>query len=153
MVETRSNGVGVWWVSRRVALFNCCRSTVRLGSPFFLAVTTIRAHHSVDVPCGTFSIMPKRTSLSRSSLTRSFQWWGTGIGVWTAYGLQSFLNSTFIGSPVICGRGWWAHWLNADDSKVFSNQSFSFGMLLSIGSNGIAVGLGGVGVRGMHGHD
>lgn len=32
-VETRSNGLGVWCVSRNVALLSCWRSTVRRGLP------------------------------------------------------------------------------------------------------------------------
>ena len=44
IVDTRLNELGVWCVSRSVALFNSCRSTVLRGEPSFFGATTIREH-------------------------------------------------------------------------------------------------------------
>ena len=73
IVETRLNRLGVWCVSLSVALFYSCRSTVHQGVPSFFAATTIRNHHTVGVPCGTGSMMPRRTSRSISAFTFFFQ--------------------------------------------------------------------------------
>ena len=65
---------------------------MRRGVPSFFGTTTMREHHTVGVPGGTGSMMPRRTSRSKSALTFDFQWWGTGIGVWWATGLTSGLK-------------------------------------------------------------
>ena len=149
---TRLSGLGVWWVSRSVALFNCCRSTVRRGSPFFFGVTTIREHQVVPVPCGTHSMMPSRTSRSRSSFTLLFQWWGTGIGVCTACGIVPGLKVTRAGDPVMRGRGCCVHVLNALVENAVSSQFFKFSTFSAVGLVGSCLGLSGVPVRRGHEH-
>ena len=64
-------------------------------------------YHSPTSSWGTFSIIPRRTSRSRSFFTCSFQWWGTGIGVHIRCGTNpSALNLICIGFPDIPCRGW-----------------------------------------------
>ena len=41
---TRLKGLGVWWVSLLDTRFSACKSTVLLGDPSALAVTTILEH-------------------------------------------------------------------------------------------------------------
>ncbi len=133
-----------------MALFSCCRPTVRRGFPSFLGATTIREHHVVAVPCGTGSMIPSLTSRSMSSLTWHFQWWGTGMGVCTTTGEIPSLNLMLTGTPCIDWSGWWWHVLNALDEKADRIHSFSRGMLSMVAGNGIVVGVFGVCVRSEH---
>ena len=72
-----------------------------LGCAILFGVTTIREHQTVGVPCGTGSMMPRSTSLSRASFTAFFQWCGTGIGECTADGVASGRNVMLMGFPVM----------------------------------------------------
>ena len=76
---------------------------------------TMRAHHVTGVFSGTFLITLSASSLSRSLLTLSSQWSGTGTGLWTATGLAPTFNIMGSGSPFIMGSTWRVHLLNAEE--------------------------------------
>ena len=80
-VMRRLNGKSVWRVSRLVAAFRFCKSTVLRRLPSFLETVIILEHHFVGVPAGTGSMMLSATFVSSCDLT-AFQWWGTGMGVY-----------------------------------------------------------------------
>ena len=65
----------------------------------------ISEHQLVGVPTGTASIMPSATSLSMSYFTLFFQWWGTGIDVWTAVGVAPGTEVMSNGLPAIACNG------------------------------------------------
>merc|ERR1712237_234606 len=67
--HTILKGLLVWCVSLIPAFVNLARSTVRLGSPFFLRVITILVHHVSGTPGGTRSKIPLLTSASISLAT------------------------------------------------------------------------------------
>ena len=62
-------------------------------------------HHFVAVLGGTGSTTPRRTSLSRSSLTASLKWRGTGMALVWATGVAFGSTISFIGGPVMWGSG------------------------------------------------
>ena len=117
-------GVSVKWVWRCVAELTERKSTTRRGSPLFLPTTCILLHHVVGVFDGTLSMTPKAMSCSSSCLTCSVQWAGIDDGLWTAVGVApSLTRSRNAGNPVIKGRGWWGHVLNAEEAYVSRNHS------------------------------
>ena len=141
------------WVCLSVALFSSRRSTTRLGSPVFLLTTCILLHHVVGVLEGMRSMTPRAISCSNSSLTLSIQCAGMVDGLWTATGVEpSFTSNLKGGKPVMSGRGWWGHVLNADDAYVSSNQSRTLSTLLGVILNGGASGGLGGGVRSKQPH-
>ena len=81
-------------------LVNFCQLTVHLGEPSFFGATTISEHQVVGVPTGTAFIMSSVTSLSMSCFTL-FQWWGTGISVWTAVSIEPGMKVMSNGLPAI----------------------------------------------------
>ena len=140
-VDTTSNGLGVRCVSRSMVLLSFCRSTVRRGLLFFFWVATILMHHFEVVPCGTLSMIPRHLLRSRSFFICCFQWWGMGMGMWTADGAAPSLKCSLTGYPVIHGSGWWGHWLSTDDENASSSQAFSFGMFSVVGLKGLCIRL------------
>ena len=76
-----------------------------IGLPVALGTIIMREHQFVAVLRGTGSIIPRATSLSRSLLTFSAPWSGTGTGVCTAVAFTSGSATLGIGSPCICGSG------------------------------------------------
>lgn len=115
---TKWNGDGVWWVSRCVALFNCCKSTVRLGEPSFFGTVTMCEHQVVGVPVGTGAMMWSATSESHWCYTASFQWCRTGIGLWIATGSASGMNDIVSGVPVIAWSFWWGQSVESTSREI-----------------------------------
>ena len=70
-----------------------------------MATITIRWHHIVSFPVGTFSITPSFTSLSSWALTSFLRWTGTRMGEWLAFGTVPSLTLMTKGSPCIMGKG------------------------------------------------
>ncbi len=66
---------------------------------------------------------------------RSFQWWGTGMGVLFGWTLRPV---AFLSSLV---NGWLGQLLNAQDLKRFCNHRFKRSLLLSVCANGVLAGL------------
>ena len=148
IIDTWLNGYDVWCVSPIVVSFSFYKSTVLLGDPSFFGATTIFGHQVVGVPTCTGSIIPRATSLSSSAFTLFFQWWGTGIGEFTAPGINSVSN----GLPSIVCSGWCGHVLNALDLNYSSNHWWSLCILAWIGLNGMAFGIVWTGVLWEHPH-
>ena len=92
-------------------------------------------------------MMPSLTSLSRPYFTFRFQWWGTGMAVWTAYGFDPSLNLISTGVPVMVCNGCSSQVLNALEAKAERNQCLKRGILSSVGGKGRCSGLSGVGPR------
>ena len=115
---------------------------MRRGFPSFLGTTTIRMHHSVGSPTGTFWRIPISTSFSNCIFTSSFQWCGTGMGEWAAYGVALSIMCNFWGFPDIGGNG--CDVISKVDLENWSiNHDSSLCMFSSIGSNGSVAGRSG----------
>ena len=86
-------------------MFSIWKSIVRRGLPFFLAVMCIGAHHVAGPPTRGPLITPIATSLSRSFFTSFSQCMATGLCLWMAKGMASFLRwSLQTGTSSITGR-------------------------------------------------
>ena len=103
MEHTILKGLLVWCVSLIAAFDNLARSTVRLGSPFFLHVITILVHHVSGTPGGTRSKIPLFTSASIPLATFSLQCNGTAAGLWTRCGTASGFVCILMGGPCVSG--------------------------------------------------
>ena len=99
------------------------RSTVRLGDPSCLRVTTMRWHHSTGSPNGTRSITPSASSCSKSSCTLS------AVLVWPCHTRQWLVGTCVKGGATI----------------VFKQPVMHLAVVLWVG-NGRDVGRGGTGV-------
>ena len=134
------------WVCREVVALTDRRSTTLRGSPVFFPTTCILLHHVVGVFDGTLSKMPSSMSRSRSLRTCSTQWAGIVDGLCIAIGVAfSFTCMRSGGKPVILGRGWCVHTLNADAEYVSRIQASIRGMLAGVSGKGGDVGGGGGG--------
>ena len=67
----------------------------------------------MGVPCGTGSVMPRLTSLSKASFMAFFQWCRMGMGEFTADGVASGRKVIPMGFPVMVCKGWCGHVLKA----------------------------------------
>ena len=128
-------------------MLRCWRSTVRLGVPSFLGITTMRAHHLVGTTCGTGSMVPSCTSRSRSDLTADFQWWGTGMGVWKTLPWASGQKWAFRGWPVISGRVWCSQVLKAEEAKWDKSHCSNLTRFSLVGGYGSSCGISGESCR------
>ena len=80
------------------------------------------------------------------AFTGSFQWWGTGIGLWIATGVGPAIKEISRGSPDIVCSFWWGQILKALKAKC-SFIHFSRRMQFSgVAGSGSLLGTGGYGV-------
>ena len=82
-----------------------------------------------------------------------FQWYGTGIGMWTAVGLVPGMKVMSRYLPFIVWSCWWGHVLNALALKCSNTHSFSWRLFSYVGSNGMSTDLVGTIVLQGHPHE
>ena len=111
---------------------------VLLSDLFFLVHTTIWWHQVTGVPRGTFSSMPRRTSLSSPLFTSSCQW--IGIGVWEGFGVAVGSMWRARGGPDIIDKVWCSQMLNVLDEYVSSRYFSNFSRFSSVAGYGSVVG-------------
>ena len=95
-------------------------------------------HHSTGVPMGTGAMIPFMTSSSKPFFTASFKLNGMGMGVCFTCGFASELMCMWAGLVFIIGNG--PSLLNVVFENLSNKYCLRFGILASVGANGIVSG-------------
>ena len=122
----------VWLVCLLYALLRSDRSTMGLGSPFFLDGVTILDIHSTGEFAGTSSSTPILQKASSQAMNFSLKCHGTKVGTCSAKGviLGSTISLNF--GPEILGKGRCVHTLKSEAMYLFSNYYCSLSTSLSL---------------------